>query len=105
TSSHRGEVTWSKNGGPTVTRSPEIASTISGNNVPSSTAKVSARKSTFTPSIPPSRLTSESSSALSRTSSQRVARRPNENSTTRTKNARNAGPTGPEPKVCTEEIT
>ena len=88
-----------KKGAPTVTLACVMASTMSGKSVPKSTANAIAKKNTLPSKKLPSRLTGESSSAWSRTPSQRSATNPKDASITTMKKTKNAGPTGPSPKA------
>ena len=104
-SSPTGMVMRSKNGVPTLIRSPLSASTISGNTVPSSTTRANTPNSRLLARNEASRDSAESICPGERSRSPRQAMSPTTATTTRAKNTNRAGPTASAEKAWTESTS
>ena len=101
----RGIAIVSKNGSPTVMRSPLTASTRSGNTVPSSTTKAKAANRRLLSQEAPSRLTAASMRPGVRKRSPRQAMSPQVTSDDQAKKPSSNGPISESLNACTESST
>ena len=100
-----GIVIFSKYGLPTEIRSPVVASTSSGNTVPSNTTKANAPNSRLLPRKAPVRDTGEAIDPSLRRSSPRQAIRPTLTAATRAKKPSSSGPMPDSVNECTDSRT
>ena len=100
-----GTFTWLKNGAPTLTLTPRIASLRSGKTVPKKTVNAAATRKTLFRRKADSRERMLSSSPWAVSRSQRQASPPKATSSTRPRKARKKAPIEPCEKACTDAIT